>query len=319
MISNQVLLSICIPTYNRSQYLKKSIDSIISQKEFCNGLVEIVISDNASTDDTEDIVREYTEKFQNIHYSKNIENIRDKNFPLVLSKAHGKMRRLCNDTLLFHTDALEKMCSIIQENENSRPFIFWENSDYGKEHTYDSVDFSHFIHNASYWITSIACFSIWDDECKGLESDFEGCELQLWQMKKTLQIASKKNSIIIVNNVYTDTQKLEKKDISYGMFKVFYENFFEILNPYIQQGLLLQDERFYLEKQLLFSFFFYWLIQQELKTTALKCSQTENLKKAIWKAYYNKPYWPIFLLKYHRKVLSIRCRRVINKMLKRRC
>ena len=37
------LLSICIPTYNRCEYLKKSIETIISQKEFSDENVEIVI------------------------------------------------------------------------------------------------------------------------------------------------------------------------------------------------------------------------------------------------------------------------------------
>lgn len=49
------LLSICIPTYNRSTYLRESIESIIHQSEFISGDVEIVISDNASTDNTENI------------------------------------------------------------------------------------------------------------------------------------------------------------------------------------------------------------------------------------------------------------------------
>lgn len=46
-------LSLCIPTYNRASYLKNSIETIICQNEFKTGKVEIVISDNASSDDTE--------------------------------------------------------------------------------------------------------------------------------------------------------------------------------------------------------------------------------------------------------------------------
>ena len=47
---NKPLLSICIPTYNRSYYLKECLDCIVCQfrdKEVCDQ-VEIVISDNAS-------------------------------------------------------------------------------------------------------------------------------------------------------------------------------------------------------------------------------------------------------------------------------
>ena len=68
---NKPLLSLCIPTYNRSQYLKKSIDSIVCQKEFLDGKVEIVISDNASDDDTREVVKPYLRRFANIFYNRN--------------------------------------------------------------------------------------------------------------------------------------------------------------------------------------------------------------------------------------------------------
>ena len=43
----QPLVSICIPTYNRAECLKETIESIICQPEFLEGKVEIVVSDNA--------------------------------------------------------------------------------------------------------------------------------------------------------------------------------------------------------------------------------------------------------------------------------
>ena len=69
------LLSICIPTYNRVGYLRECLDSIITQDEFNIQEIEIVISDNASTDDTTILVQEYTGKYPNIIYHRNTENI----------------------------------------------------------------------------------------------------------------------------------------------------------------------------------------------------------------------------------------------------
>ena len=62
------LLSICIPTFNRSSYLRNTLNSIVSQQEFLSEKVEIIISDNASTDETPDVVKEFTAKYSNIHY-----------------------------------------------------------------------------------------------------------------------------------------------------------------------------------------------------------------------------------------------------------
>ena len=68
-------LSICIPTYNRKVYLKQCIESIVNQKWFNKEDVEIVISDNASNDNTTDLIREYQNKYQNIRYFRNKKNI----------------------------------------------------------------------------------------------------------------------------------------------------------------------------------------------------------------------------------------------------
>lgn len=51
---SQILVSICIPTFNSAKYIKKSIISIC-QQTYAN--IEIIIGDNASTDGTSDIVQ----------------------------------------------------------------------------------------------------------------------------------------------------------------------------------------------------------------------------------------------------------------------
>ena len=80
------LLSICIPTYNRSECLAQTVESIINSNSFDNR-VEIVISDNCSTDDTEQVCRNYTNMYSNIKYYRQLEptDIADKNFIDALS------------------------------------------------------------------------------------------------------------------------------------------------------------------------------------------------------------------------------------------
>ena len=60
-----ILLSICIPTYNRSKYLKELLDVIHKQSIDFAEEVEVVISDNASTDDTSSVIDIYKTKFLN--------------------------------------------------------------------------------------------------------------------------------------------------------------------------------------------------------------------------------------------------------------
>lgn len=80
-------LSICIPTYNRAAYIGETLDSIVSQ---ATDEVEIVVSDNASTDNTEDIVESYRAKFPNLTYVKLAKNLgADANFMKVVESARG--------------------------------------------------------------------------------------------------------------------------------------------------------------------------------------------------------------------------------------
>ena len=65
-------VSIGLPVFNGEKFLPKTLDSLLNQtyKDF-----ELVISDNASTDNTEAICREYAAKDERIRYYRNTENI----------------------------------------------------------------------------------------------------------------------------------------------------------------------------------------------------------------------------------------------------
>lgn len=65
-------VSIGLPVYNGENYLAQALDSLLAQtfEDF-----EIIISDNASTDHTEEIGRDYAAKDPRVRYSRNEQNI----------------------------------------------------------------------------------------------------------------------------------------------------------------------------------------------------------------------------------------------------
>jgi glycosyltransferase involved in cell wall biosynthesis len=82
------LLSIGIPVYNSEHCVGKAIDSIRGQS-YRN--VEIIISDNCSTDRTREICRKYAEKDGRIRYHRSDVNIgKEPNFLRVLELAKGE-------------------------------------------------------------------------------------------------------------------------------------------------------------------------------------------------------------------------------------
>lgn len=60
---NKPLLSIAIPTYNRATLLDKSLSNLLPQISKYRDIIEIIISDNASKDNTQGIIKKH--KFKN--------------------------------------------------------------------------------------------------------------------------------------------------------------------------------------------------------------------------------------------------------------
>lgn len=82
-------LSICIPTYNRARFLPDLFDSILAQTG-CTIEVEVVVSDNASTDETAAVIETYRDRLPNLVYVRADENIgADRNFLRVIEYASG--------------------------------------------------------------------------------------------------------------------------------------------------------------------------------------------------------------------------------------
>ena len=63
-MKNNILISVIIPSYNRSNTVGQTIESIVSQK--VNANIEIVIGDDCSTDNAREVLLEYKEKYPDI-------------------------------------------------------------------------------------------------------------------------------------------------------------------------------------------------------------------------------------------------------------
>jgi glycosyltransferase involved in cell wall biosynthesis len=119
-MSNTVSVSICIPTYNQTKYLRKTLDSIVNQtyKDF-----ELIISDDSSTEDVSILLEEYIHKLS-FHYVPNRPGLGSpQNWNHALSLAKGKWIKIMHhDDWFSSSDALWKMMSMAEINPNSLIF-----------------------------------------------------------------------------------------------------------------------------------------------------------------------------------------------------
>jgi len=118
-MDNPFNLSIAIPTYNRSEQLIETLESILNQLPQINENIEIVISDNCSTDDTEICVKQYMEKHSFIKYHKNDVNQGiDFNIYKCTNLASGKYVHLLSDDDILMEGSISYILNLINKHND---------------------------------------------------------------------------------------------------------------------------------------------------------------------------------------------------------
>lgn len=108
------LVSIIIPTYNRCYYLQQAIDSAVKQT-YRN--IEVIISDNCSIDDTQEIVESFLDpRIKYWQHPKNIGMFANQIHALKMAK--GKYIASLHDDDLWEPDFLKKLVPILENNDN---------------------------------------------------------------------------------------------------------------------------------------------------------------------------------------------------------
>ena len=121
MSSSSPLVSISCITYNHAPFIRQCLDGFLMQQ--CDFEYEILIHDDASTDGTSDIIREYQNKYPDIikpiiqtenQWSKGVRGISPRfNFP----RAKGKYIALCEgDDYWTDPLKLQKQVEFLEEN-----------------------------------------------------------------------------------------------------------------------------------------------------------------------------------------------------------
>jgi len=106
------LVNVCIPTFNRRGYLTEAVESVLAQSF---GDFELVISDNASTDDTAEAVLSFGDP--RIRYFRNDRNIgAPANWLNAVTKAIGRYCVIIGDDDRWAPTLLEQLVPPLDDN-----------------------------------------------------------------------------------------------------------------------------------------------------------------------------------------------------------
>ncbi len=110
-------VSIIIPTFNRENYLYQAIESALSQ-DYPN--LEVIVSDNASTDNTEKSVKKYfvDSRFKYFRNEKNLGMVRNQRRGLFEYSSGDWGLVLDSDDYLCDNSYIRKAVKLIEENKN---------------------------------------------------------------------------------------------------------------------------------------------------------------------------------------------------------
>ncbi len=279
----QVYLSICLPTYNRKNNLRDAIEALIAIPYFKSGEIEIVVSDNASNDGTQEMMLQYVAARSNIKYYRNETNEGvNVNIYKALILGTGIYRKLCNDTYSFKDGVLEKMVECIKQHASERPLMLFTNS-----HIQNMIDDKKIIDNlneftdiVSYNLTNNTIIGFWDTELSYIP--IQDTNVWFYTVQAIFKIIKAKSKVIIYNFKLYDVAVPKNKDLTYGLIPVFYTAYLKCFEPYIGK-----DINFYTFQQekmkLLYTFFLQWFCWKETSTNfRFNAEDTvQNLRKAF--------------------------------------
>lgn len=300
-MSERALLTLCIPTYNRSFCL----DSLLKRIENQTGelvteqFLELIVSDNCSNDNTTQIVHQYIDRGMPIHYIKNESNLgMDGNFVQCFKRATGKYIWLLGDDDFLKEGALNKILLVLN------------NAEYGLVHLQvgskielfksEYIDSQRFISDISFWITFISSNIV---NAKYVSQiDFEkymGTYFTLIPLYMTAAFSENTN-LMIHQSLLEDAADPERNG-GYNFFQVFVHNYLSIWREFVTKGDLsiyyFEKEKYILFRYFLLGFIAKLLFRKNIGNFEIKGGWGKLLKK-----YWYCPYFYCFV-----SVLYVRC------------
>ena len=126
-----VFITICIPAYKRTSFLKRLLDSIAIQTY---DSFEVIVTDDSTTEEVKTLVQTYNNKIPNLQYYQNTPALgMPANWNKAITYAKGKWIKIMHDDDWFATEnALEKFAVFAQSNDNTLIFSAYNNVFFSK-------------------------------------------------------------------------------------------------------------------------------------------------------------------------------------------
>lgn len=303
VINDEIILSISIPTFNRAAYLKRCLESLFILNNCKDLPVEISVYNNASTDNTDEIVNSFIEKNYPIRYTK-IPDAVDGNLNIYqcYKKARGRYVLCLGDDDVFVANTIAGIINYLKHNDIGVLYLSSANVNLNTYKKYFAgnleievnTDSYNFFKKMNFMVTFISTSIISNPQLNEVNSP-EKDYLNFYQVPLILQqiFAGKNNATC--KNIVLHAEVLNSG--SYNLIDVFLVNLNKVIDlvPELNEMQKKYITRV-INKELLTGFFPFFLYNIRTKNKYMETSQSLNLLHEFYKKsfYYYIFVYPIY-------------------------
>lgn len=304
------LVSICIPTNNRAEIIKETVESIVSQ-QVDPKLYEICISDGSPTDETKKIIEKFFSDYKNIRYVKS--NCKT-GFNLIeaLKSGNGRYLKLHNDYSKFDVDQLSNFIKTVEKYSNADALLFFP---FGEIKNVEKITefktFDDFANEISYYSTWSTAFCISKNDFDNLMNKKIKIE-KMFPHLSLLYACTEKNLYVVDNHAYVISVPLKKKG-GYNLPETFIQIYLSMTKQLLKDKKISQNT-FEKVKAGILKFVALWYAN--VKTDNRYFFTFENLKQYLNK-YYTKAEIKKFYMYHYLYLIQFQTKNTIKYLMKK--
>lgn len=166
-MKNNILLSLCIPTNGKVEWIIPVIESIYAQ-DVEDSLFEVVVTDNGVNDDLQKVVKDYN--YSNFHYyrtkAQGFTNQID-----AFEKCNGEFCKMLNHRNVMMPGSIRQLLNFIALYRDTKPILYCaEGHAKGGEYI-ECSNIDEFVKSMSFWISWSAGVGVWHEDIQNIRNE----------------------------------------------------------------------------------------------------------------------------------------------------
>ncbi len=303
-MSTDTLLTIAIPTKNRAFYLKQNLEQLKREIAGVSEKIELIVSDNCSSDETENIVRSCIDKGYAISYVRNDQDIGwGRNFLQCFTMARGAYVLILGDDDFIVDGGLALLVDRLRAQKYGvvclKPygfdFDFRSEFPSGTESEVSYSEAGRFVHDVGALLTLISCCVINKQVLSSLSIKFDEIDSKnLPVLHLVLRAALSASRNLFIKKYLVGCKR--NNSANYIFSEIFVNEMWRIIESFATIGL---DAKtlYALRRRLLISYYPQYILQGRLLEDANLYVDLYNFDQKFGRSLIYK-FWlrPLFIM-----------------------